>query len=281
MPIRILSQFALVIAAALTVATVGFPEDLASDAERLASEKRLADMESLAKACVLSRSADTSKSYVLELKPLLRWSNPISGIVDGSLWLWTDSGRPIATVDIFAGKNWNGWNHQYQSLSAEPFECRQQNLVRWNPKEPGRTLKPVPDAPVPAKTPEQRLIQMRALARQFTVEDDFKTKFRGPEFKTHELRLLAQPLYRYGGDDQPVQDGALFGFVLATACEALLTLEVHNVDGQPAWHYSLAGQTCYELRAKHGDKIVWEQPCWDTAFDPAKPFFAFSAGLNN
>ena len=57
----------------------------------------------------------------------------------------------------------------------------------------------------------------------------------------------------------------------------LCTLEVRDLDGQPAWHYSLAGQTCYELRAKHGDTIVWTQPCWDTAFDSAKPYFAFSA----
>ena len=280
MPIRLSLQTVLLIVAALTFATAGFADDPDSDAERQAAANRLADMEELAKACVLSRNVDTTRSYVLEPKPLLRWSNPISGIVDGSLWLWTDNGRPVATVDIFTGKNWAGWTHHCQSLSAEPFECRQQKQVRWNPQQPGRDLKPVPDAPVPAKTPEQRLIQMRALARQFTVEDDFKSKFRGTEFQTHELRLLAQPLYRYGGDDQLVMDGALFGYVLATACEALLTLEVRDVGGQPAWHYSLAGQTAYELRGKHGDKIVWTQPCWDTAPDPAKPYFAFSAKLN-
>jgi len=278
MLIRPLSQTVLLIIATLTIATSGLADEPVSDAERQAAAKRLADMEALAKACVLSRNADSSQAYVLEPKPLLRWSNPISGMVDGSLWLWTDNGRPVATVDIF-GKNSISWTHQFQSLSAESLECRQQNQVRWNPKEPGRDLKPVPDAPVPAKTPEQRLVQMRALARQFTIEDDFKTQFRGTEFQTHELRLLSQPLYRYGGDGQPVKDGALFGYVLATACEALLTLEVRDVDGQPAWHYSLAGQTSYELRAKHGANIVWAQPCWDNAFDPAKPYFAFSAKL--
>jgi len=264
---------------ALVPATAQQPATEATDAERQAAAERLATMQALAQTCILTKDG-SAKPYTLEPKPLLRWSNPISGMVDGSLWLWTDNGRPVATIDIFIGKTWSNWNHQSQSLAADSFECRRNGQIRWSPRRPGRSFKPVPDGPVPAKTPEQRLVQMRALARQFLVEDDFKTQFRGTEFQTHELRLLAQPLYRYGGEGQAVKDGALFGYVLATACEALLLLEVHETDGQLAWHYSFAGQTCYEVRAKHNDEVVFTQPCWDTAFDPTNPYFAFSAAAD-
>ena len=254
---------------------VGQADDAPSAEEQQAAAQRLKEMQSLAQACRLSREVDSQQAYVLEPKPLLRWSNPISGVVDGSMWLWTQAGRPVATVDLFSANKGMSWTVQCQSLSLEPFTCQQHAEVRWTPTKPGLELKPVPGAAAPAKTAAGRLTQMRALAREFTVEDDFKTRFRGTEFTTHELRLLAQPLYRYGGDEQPVPDGALFAYVLATACEALLIVEVGEVDGQPAWLYGFAGQTCYELRAKHKEQVVWTQPCWDSAYDKNNPYFAF------
>ena len=280
-PIRIRAAL-FIVAMALSVAARCVIQGADLEVEKPADEQqaavaRLTTMELLARACELSPDSASQKAYVLEPKPLLRWSNPISGVVDGSLWLWTHEGRPVATVDIFSGNKGLSWNQQWQSLSAGPFECKQNDKVRWTPQQPGLELKPVPGVASPAKTAAGRLTQMRAIAREFTIEDDFKTQFQGKEFATHELRLLAQPLYRYGGDEQPVKDGALFAFVLATACEALLIVEVGAVDSQPVWQYGLAGQTCYELRAKHRDKIVWTQPCWDRAFEKTKPYFAFSA----
>ncbi len=252
------------------------PAPVESEAEKQAAAERLDTMKSLAQACELSRNAPSQKPIVLESKPLLRWSNPISGMIDGSLWLWTQDGRPVATVDIFAGNKSQSWNHQMQSLSTEPFECKLDGQLRWTPQKPGLELKPVPMAGAPAKTAAARLVQMRAIARDFSVQDDFKTTFRGTEFQTHQLRLLAQPLYRYGREDQPVNDGAVFAFVLATACEALLIVESHAADPEPAWYYGLAGQTCYELRAEYQKQPVWSQPCWDSAFDSNNPYFGLS-----
>lgn len=280
-PIRIRIRAALVIlAVALSVAAPcairgADPASEKSAEEQQAAAERLKEMESLAQSCRLSREVASQKAYVLEPKPLLRWSNPISGVVDGSMWLWTQEGRPVATVDLFSANKGLSWTLQCQSLSLEPFTCQQHDEVQWTPRRGAFELKPVPGAAAPAKTAAARLTQMRAIAREFIVEDDFKTRFRGTEFTTHELRLLAQPLYRYGGDEQPVQDGALFAYVLATACEALLIVEVGEVDGQPAWLYGFAGQTCYELRAKHKEQVVWTQPCWDSAYDKNNPYFAF------
>ena len=240
-----------------------------------AAADRLAVMDALAKACRFSRDA-ASPAYTLEPKPLLRWSNPVSGIEDGALWLWTDAGQPVGTIDTFSTSKGKTYSHQCQSLADHGFVCQVDGKVHWSPQQPGITYQPVPDAPPPASTPSARLIQMRAIAREFTVEDDFKTRFRGTEFNTHELRLLTQPLYRYGREGQRVADGALFAYVLGTACEAILLIEARDQDGKLTWHYGLAGQTCYELRAKYKDQQVWSQPCWDDAFDQQKPYYAFS-----
>jgi len=243
--------------------------------ERQTAADRLAVMEALVKACQVSRDA-ASPAYQLEPKPLLRWSNPVSGIEDGALWLWTKDGRPVACLDTFSTSKGKTYSHQCQSLAENPFVCQVDGQVRWSPQQPGVTYSPVPEAPQPASTPSARLIQMRAIAREFTVEDDFKTRFREPEFHTHELRLLTQPLYRYGRDGDRVLDGAAFAYVLGTACETLLLLEARQEDGNLVWHFAFAGQTCYELRSKYKDQQVWSQPCWDNAFDIQKPFYAFT-----
>lgn len=250
------------------------PTESAID-DRQAAAAQLLLMESLAKACQLSRDA-TAAPYQLETKPLLRWSNPVSGVEDGALWLWTHEGRPVATLDVFSVTQGRTWSHQWQSLSEVPFLCQHDGQVRWSPQSPGSVFQPLPNAPKPALTAAGRLIQMRALARAFTVEDDFKTQFRGAEFNTHELRLLAQPLYRYSHEGAGIEDGALFAYVLGTACEALLMLEFRDQNGRKEWHYGLTGQTCYEVRAKLNGNVVWSQPCWDDAFDIKSPFFAFS-----
>lgn len=267
-------MFSLVVSAARSVRGAEPPADQTTE-DRQAAADRLVLMESLAKACQLSREA-TSPPYPMEAKPILRWSNPVSGIVDGSLWLWTHEGRPVATLDVFSATKGRTWSHQWQSSSEEAFLCQREGQVRWSPQSPGIVFRPLSDAPQPAMNAAGRLVQMRKLAREFTVEDDFKTKFRGTEFNTHELRLLSQPLYRYGKEGQPVTDGALFAYVLGTACEALLMLEVRDQDGQKEWRYGFTGQTCYAVRARRNGDVVWSQPCWDDAFDMKSPYFAFS-----
>src|SRR5262249_14358770 len=112
-------------------------------------------------------------------------------------------------------------------------------------------FQPVPDAPQPAATPTQRLLQIRALARRFTVEDDFQRKSWQP------LRMLATPLLRYGKPDSDPIDGALLGYVLTTDPEAILMLEARAQGGQPRWHYAWAPMTIYPLRALLDGREVW------------------------
>ena len=90
-PIRIRMPAAVLLFAVvlgLEVVRVARADDAApekSAAEQQAAAERLKEMESLAQSCRLSREVASQKAYVLEPKPLLRWSNPISGVVDGSM----------------------------------------------------------------------------------------------------------------------------------------------------------------------------------------------------
>jgi hypothetical protein len=235
---------------------------------------RLAVMRRFAEQCQL-RPTPESELFELEPTPILRWSNPVSGIEDGTMWLWTKDGIPVATMDLFSSTKGRTLVHQCQSLSTAAFECRVDAAVMWAPKMGGLERRRVSDAQPPADTAAKRLIQLRALAAEFAIEDDFKTKFRGTEFVTHQLRLMPQPVYRYRRSSGDVVDGAIFAYVLGTACEALLVLEARMVNGQPEWQFALAGQTCYALRAKHRGETVWDQPCWDDHFRTNAPYYSF------
>ena len=83
----------------------------------------------------------------------------------------------------------------------------------WKPRAAGIELTPIEGAPRPAGSAAQRLVQMRALAR------DFSASTRDAEDRRWELRLLSQPLYRYESTDPDVPDGALFAFVTSAGTD--------------------------------------------------------------
>ena len=109
-------------------------------------------------------------------------------------------------------------------------------------------------------SPQRRLLQMRRLAERFDFEDDFHPRYSEPETETHTLRLLTNPMYRYGGPDGEVVDGALFGLVISTDPEALLMIEAHRTPDGPRWMYAYAPMTVYALRAKLDGEPIWDRP---------------------
>ena len=102
----------------------------------------------------------------------------------------------------------------------------------WEPKA-AVPMQPLPGAAAPETTPGRRLIQMRSLARDFTAHSiDY-------QMERWELRLLAQPLYRYEKPEGEVVDGALFAFVTSagTDPEVIVALEARKKDDKLAWYY--------------------------------------------
>lgn len=212
------------------------------------------------------------KTPALKTEPVLHWSNPLRGTVSGACFVWVADGRPevIGSFYRYKVQGETVEDHEFQSLATTPLTATVDGKVVWNPPTPGLTLKPIPDAPAPAATANERLRQMRSLAREFHAFFDL-------EQDRTELRLLPKPLYRYEVSGADLVDGALFGFVQTTDPEVLLVVEARTVDGQGVWHYGLARMSMVNLRAEHKGRQVW-QAGWDNdvAF-PGKPYVILPA----
>jgi hypothetical protein len=199
------------------------------------------------------RGESSDDDFVLADEPILRWSNPEIGEIYGGVFLWTRDGRPRAVASMFKWYSpFTHCTHEFQSLSTEPISADRSGETVWTASKPGVEFQPVPGAPAPAGNPGRRLAQMRDLARRFSAA------VIDAEHGTRGLRLLSQPLYRYGGEDASVADGALFGFVLGTDPEVLLMLEMRrDAGGDPRWEYALARLEFLELEVTLGDESVW------------------------
>ena len=197
--------------------------------------------------------ADKHK-LVLEPKPIFRWSNPVRGPVhDALLFVWLYQGRPAAIGNIFAlhGRDeWQIW-HEFHSLDLVPLHATWRGQLLWSPPKAAVEFKPVPDAPAPADSAEERTRQMRSLARDFTANSiDEKDA-------PWELRLLPQTIYRYGTADSDVLDGGLFIFVQATDPELILLVEARRKDETYQWYYACARFTDYRLQLRYKGTEVW------------------------
>ena len=93
---------------------------------------------------------DESKLTVKK-EPLLRWSNPVSGVDDGTVFIWTHENRPHVAAQLFRVPD-GTWLHEFQSLSQQPILAKLQGRTLWSPRRPGIKMMPIPDVPKPAAT---------------------------------------------------------------------------------------------------------------------------------
>jgi len=214
------------------------------------------------------RAGDDGQPMKLQPEPLLRWNNPVSGVRDGAVFLWTLGGRPYAAAQVFQIKN-GLWLHEFQSLAPGRFQATMGGgRSVWAPTRAGIEMKPLDGAPVPGKNERQRLTQMRAIVREYAAIDDFEdTKSRW------ELRLLSEPIYRYTATDAGLVDGALFAFAHGTDPEVFVLIEAHKKDQAMEYQIGLAPMTAYAVEVSRMDKVVWSAPYRKPPFDPREPFF--------
>lgn len=218
----------------------------------------------------------------LEPKSLLQWSNPVVGSIHGGVYIWTDKGRPEVIVSIY--KFSSPLHHlgvEFHSLSTEPVTAEREGRPAWVVSAPGIEFKPIPGAPKPADTPARRLLQMRALAKEFTATETTREEPPKPSVK-RDLRLLTQPIHRYSTTDSEVLDGALFTFVLGTDTEIFLILEARRAPGGYEWQYALARMNSIVFQVTHRGREVWttEELPWPVVGDGRHPYnlFTFQPG---
>jgi hypothetical protein len=191
--------------------------------------------------------------------PVIRWRNVARG-QDGEAMMvvWSHNGRPVAMASIYP---WNGsMTHEFDSLSRDSkLIAREEGRVIWSPATAGVEFKEMPNAPKPAKSPAERLRQMKAIAAEFKAT---MTGWAGDNSDHEELRLLPRPLYRYDlagtkAPQPPLVDGGLFAYVMGTDPEAVLALEAVGTTDKAGWQYALVRATSGGLEVKLGDQVVW------------------------
>jgi hypothetical protein len=218
---------------------------------------------------VIHRDHDRKEKVELQRDPVYTWTNPIrGGEQDGAVFVWTCRGRAevVATFFSYPSTGPRNLNHELHSLSTSVLDvARPGGANTWTPKAPGVKPVPIPEAPAPATSPAQRMLQMRELTRAFSASSlDL-------EAKRWELRLLPQPLYRFESTDPDVLDGAVFSFVTSagTDPEVLLIVEARKPSGSaaPIWHYAIArfSDLALSVRLKGNevftaDPIPWDAP---------------------
>jgi hypothetical protein len=241
-----------------------------------AVDERLDFMKSEVGGYRLAMPDDRGKPFRLKTEPVFRLGKQNSdNVTDGAIFLWTDDdGRPAAAVQAFQIRDSyypNGlWIHEFTSLSRTPLIAERDGQAVWRPTKAGVQFERLNDADAPAATAVLRTRQMNDFARRFRAADDFKKK------GWSDLRLLAKPLYRYGGEKSSVIDGAVFAFVLGTDTEVLLILEATPGKDSNQWHYALAPMSVFALKCSYQGASVWEVPDRMPAEHPSLPFFALA-----
>lgn len=187
-------------------------------------------------------------------EPIFSWFNDDDW--SGDVFLWTHNKRPAVIGCILSGPADNNQRiifHEFHLLSDQPIAAAtMQTNRRWQPKS-GLEVKPIPNAPAPAKTAARRLTQMRELSRQFTAHMRAESDW--------ELRALTQPLYRYDVEKEKatVIDGALFTYVWTkgTDPEVILMIEARRTTAGEAWYYAPIRFSNRPVWLLHDGKEVW------------------------
>jgi hypothetical protein len=105
------------------------------------------------------------------------------------------------------------------------------------------------DGPAPAKAAAGRLVQMRSLARQFSVRETIADE-------VIECRLLSQPIDRYQAAHAGIVDGMIFAFANGTNPELALVIET---DGK-AWTYGVVRLSSAATAVSLGEREVASFP---------------------
>ena len=192
----------------------------------------------------------TPADFQLTPKPLLRYNNPVTGITNGFVFAWTGDDRPQAIAALYQNPG-QGVSTEMHSLTGERIGAVRDDGDRWSPDKPGVTFAAFADAPRPGRSAGVRRIQLRRLAKRFSVERI------DPDGERHQLRLLSAPLLTYGREPADVLAGAMFAFVQATNPDTLLLLEARRHGGEHRWEYALARLHHREMRATLSGAPVW------------------------
>ena len=159
------------------------------------------------------------------------------------------------------------------SLSGDLIHAEWPDGHEWKARQPGVAFQNIPDATAPGETPAARLRQMKEFARQFSASFDFNQQ------NKQELRLLAQPLYRYADPEAAVLDGAVFTAAInGTNPTAMFLIELQEERERKVWRFGIAAMTDGAVIVNFDAHEVWSKPALHA---PGKSFDTWTYFFEN
>jgi hypothetical protein len=232
---------------------LGCPMGVSGQSQKAGDEVTTAEqaaefLQSVAESLHIEADEADVKRLQLRKSPLLKYSDPARGYLAAGVWRFGATGRPEALVSL---------QYSMQAEGGKPrldFELISLTEAQFDVKSARATLSADGTAPKyaalsgaekPASSEKQRLVQLRGLARRFTVSETFVGD-------TATLRLLPQPIDRYDDVSRGIVDGGVFVFVYGTNPEAVLLLECDK----EGWRYALSRLAWAELAVEFDGREV-------------------------
>jgi hypothetical protein len=225
---------------------------VADETEAVLRERWQRAYQSIAESIQMRRG---ERPLSLHKSPLLFYTNPVrQNDQHGSIYLWTEEGRPAVFASIWSALHRNNpadrnVTHEWHSLvESGDLQATRDGQVLWTSGEAGIAGQLLQETPAPAASRAARLVQMRSIARGLSANIEVEGE--------SELRLMPQPLYRYSEGVANASDGALFVFAMSTDPELIMLLEAG--DGrQPAWRVAFARFGNRPMTVADGQRILW------------------------
>lgn len=222
-----------------------------------AEEQRVAFLREKMSAYRLCSASAPELTYPLQEKLALRWTNPVSGVVDGGIFVWADQGRPMAIGKCFLNEAKEAWGEAIHSVSPNPMVMSRGEREVWKPAAAGVQFLTVGGPRTLADSTSGRLTQLRGLARQLEVVGIWGEK----EASEWSLRMLTAPVHRYQSERESILEGAIFAFTQGgTNPEAIAIVEASQDEKGVRWQLAVTRLTQYGIRAKLGERAIADLP---------------------
>lgn len=188
----------------------------------------------------------------LHQEPLFRYADVPRSILEGSLWCWGKTGRPVALTKLeMVAKHGNfgpEWQYCIASLAEQPIQVTWPDSKPFTASKAGVAWQPISDAPEVSDKPATRLRQMKELIKRYSAT----ILIDGQERLKQEMRQLTSPIHRYADPDAGLTDGTIFGFSTnGTNPDVLLLIEAASKKYSPSqWRFAVVGMTWAEYRVR-------------------------------
>lgn len=245
-------------AAALFTLLTLLPVAQAQDRESTPIDSRLQTLyQQEAKRWEMWVGSDQKQKAEIVAEPVFRWQNlSRANGQSGAMFVWLFEGRPSVIGGVFSNpeNDRRVIMYEFHALGTDRlFPVCRDSQSKWLPGA-GITLSPLPTSPKVEETVAKRMLQLRAISRDFTANSTDNVKQRW------DLRLLPKPLYRYENPQGQTIDGALFAFVsdAGTDPEIILMLEARRDEsGNAAWYFRAVRLSISDLYLDYKGERIW------------------------